>query len=174
MAGPEADNLNIWRRRASSLWGGVKSFVPRAVGSATAVVSATVERHRGRERATAVMRVSTARIAQASQDVMRASTALLTQASQDVMRASTARIALASREAAQRATSLMSTAKTLPSRVVPDVRARWIRLRNRTVAGALIFVFVYAAGTATPQAIAYYQLESQKRRGSAHSPDRSL
>ena len=82
-------------------------------------------------------------------------------------RAASARIAqagqTAAQSAAQSAQSVAAAAKTLPGRVVPDVRAQWIRLRNRTVFGVLAVVFVYAAGSATPAAIAHYQLEKGRR-----------
>jgi hypothetical protein len=88
-----------------------------------------------------------------------------------VARAASVRIAEAGKSVTHFALSAASAVKLLPGRVVPDVRARWIRLRNRTVFGALVVVFVYAAGTATPQAIANYQLESQKRGSARHAAE---
>jgi hypothetical protein len=61
--------------------------------------------------------------------------------------------------------SVTQAAKGLPGRLVPNVRSSWIFVRNRLFAGTLLLVFVYAAGSSTPSAIANYRLESHRRSG---------
>ncbi|KAJ1621121.1 hypothetical protein T492DRAFT_1072957 [Pavlovales sp. CCMP2436] len=68
-------------------------------------------------------------------------------------RAATARISVAA----------VGAAYTSADRFVPNFRARLIRFRNRSIFGVLACVFVYAAGSATPQALGNYQLALQQR-----------
>ncbi|KAG8470127.1 hypothetical protein KFE25_008548 [Diacronema lutheri] len=91
---------------------------------------------------------------------LRAAAAAERERGAELLRSTSARLAHAGRSASQ---SVASAAKGTATRVIPDVTSRWRQLRNRLFGGTALLVFVYALGTATPQAVAYYRLESQRR-----------
>lgn len=107
------------------------------------------------ERAAALLRSASARAAQAVYSAP--------QSALGAVKSSTRAAAQAERDRAARLLRAAS-ARLMQARqaVVPDVRTRLTALRNRLFGGALLLVFVYAVGSATPRAVAQYRLEAQR------------
>eukprot|EP00735_Rhodelphis_limneticus_P007525 TRINITY_DN20088_c0_g1::TRINITY_DN20088_c0_g1_i1::g.15684::m.15684 TRINITY_DN20088_c0_g1::TRINITY_DN20088_c0_g1_i1::g.15684 ORF type:complete len:231 (-),score=11.75,FUSC_2/PF13515.1/0.084 TRINITY_DN20088_c0_g1_i1:352-1044(-) len=54
------------------------------------------------------------------------------------------------------------------AKTVENIGGSWRRVRNRTMGFILVCIFVYAAGSATPQAIARYAVMREYYRNQAH------
>jgi hypothetical protein len=146
------------------MWAGAraaaKAAANRALDSAAHVASSAAARA-GRVASSAAARAGTSLASQLrdgwarvpARERLRSASTVQAERAASLARATTARISQAA----------VDTAKTTAGRFVPDVRARWTRFRNRSIGATLACLFVYSAGSATPQALANYQLESQQR-----------